>query len=492
VTPFVDNTSRNAPFGHRSQPEFIMRTKIVVVAVVRDENGKYLVTHNPRWDGYSFPMNAVESRNDVSGREAIRALEEDLGCTLPDARAEELEFLVNAGISETAEELTSYDFHLFEVQTAWLSHSDSLQGLNSDPLFLSKDEIVERQDITWGTREITRDFTTFSDVVVAVLTRRGPAGTEVLLVWSSYWNGYFLPSQRCGSDATHATVLRKTLRDDLGYTGEFRESLLAEDSATGMSARFGPEHNYMLHLYQVELLGASQDPWFSKNSWSDSSEQPLAGVYGRLGNLERRMKSNGKRFLWVKLDQLRGLAIAIPPKAERIIEVVNKRLPDLQLPKNLKSCTCAVGIVRLSTPEGFKFLARWNPDISLVTYIGGEFVAGESAYASLGRYLQQQLSVPEKFLQSDPSDTGVFYDYIRVAESDGVLTHYKLTLFHVVLSAEAIAQSKTLGSDLRWLSVRELRQGMLDNGPRIDPLFTELLIDAELIPPAENRKPKYL
>ena len=76
-----------------------MREKRVIVAIVQDDQGRFLVHFNPKWGGYAFPMKDVEDGADILGSVAIQAVEDDLGCSLPNAKAEELEYLGRVGRS---------------------------------------------------------------------------------------------------------------------------------------------------------------------------------------------------------------------------------------------------------------------------------------------------------------------------------------------------------------------------------------------------------
>ena len=76
-----------------------MREKRVIVAIVQDAQGRFLLHFNPKWDGYAFPMKDMGDGADNLGAVAIQAVEDDLGCSLPNGKAEELEYLGRIGRS---------------------------------------------------------------------------------------------------------------------------------------------------------------------------------------------------------------------------------------------------------------------------------------------------------------------------------------------------------------------------------------------------------
>jgi len=62
-----------------------MRQQSAIVAIIQDSQGRFLMTFNAKWGGYAFPMIAVPEGGDILGSLAIQAVEDDLGCRLPDA-----------------------------------------------------------------------------------------------------------------------------------------------------------------------------------------------------------------------------------------------------------------------------------------------------------------------------------------------------------------------------------------------------------------------
>jgi hypothetical protein len=458
-----------------------MRKKIVVVAVVQDEQGRFLLTRHPRWNGLSLPMNSVDSRNDVSSFEAIRAVEEDLGCSLPDASAHELEFLVHAGHSPTADVVTSYDFHLYEVYDPWISTQRSLDNLDSKPQFLSLNEILVREDVAWGTKALIEEFTSCSKVVVPIIARPGPQGTEVLLVQNAFWNFEFLPSRRCRSDAPHDQVVKTILRDDLGFLGDIQLGTTIEDFHMEVSSKYQIAHTHHLNFYQVTLVGDS-----------DEELDPTLANVSQTDALNRKLKGLGKKYRWVRMDHLNANHANESPLAEQVVQSIRRLAPSLQVSEPEVSIVASVALVHRADGSERCFLARFDENKRL-TYLGGPVAPGETSEACLKRHLFEQLGVDSATLETDDSAQVTCHSYIRVHGEPGRLTRLQLTAFPVTLSATAIHQTYQARSGFRWLSAKEVRNGVTDNGPAIDPILQELLFDENLIPPAPNINPiRYL
>src|SRR6516162_8094645 len=92
-----------------------MRTQRVIVAIVQRGLNEFLVTYNPKWDGYAFPMKGIEGDEPIFAADAIDAVRKDLDRQLPNATAEELECFGRAGVSKRTGEDTYYHYSIFAV-----------------------------------------------------------------------------------------------------------------------------------------------------------------------------------------------------------------------------------------------------------------------------------------------------------------------------------------------------------------------------------------
>ena len=84
-----------------------MREQKVVVAIVQDSFGGFLVTFNVNWNGYAFPMIEI-AKGETLASLAIKAVEHDLGQGLPAATAKEFSYMSRIGVSQRTGEETLY------------------------------------------------------------------------------------------------------------------------------------------------------------------------------------------------------------------------------------------------------------------------------------------------------------------------------------------------------------------------------------------------
>ncbi len=180
-----------------------MREQKVVVAIIQDSQGRFLVTFNPKWGGYAFPMRAVSENTDMPGSSAIQAAEHDLGCRLPSAAATELDYLGRFGVSQRTGEETLYEYWLFAVEPGQaLDLLAAPTWNNNPPMFLTHAELTTRTDLTWSTPPIAQEFVENQEVVLSVVTR-GRTRKGVLGCLEQRLRRVFLP-RTAGEDRSEA------------------------------------------------------------------------------------------------------------------------------------------------------------------------------------------------------------------------------------------------------------------------------------------------
>ncbi len=271
-----------------------MRKMQVAAAVVADPAGpaqRFLLAYNPKWKGYAFPMRDFHPDADPPQREAITALEADLGLRLPAARADETDYLGHFGVSGRSGEDTLYEYWAVAVdpgQPLDLAAAQAPDG--RPPLFEDYAALLKRDDVTWTTKEIARHVVETQEAALAVVVRHGKNGPEYLLVWNGAYGGYFFPAARVRSEFKPAVAARRAVRSDLDYRGEAACAWKAEVHDVHYSSRYQCDRLYRFHVCATELPGVDLD-------------QP--------GNaLEAALTRAGRRWVWLTREEM-----AAPPQA---------------------------------------------------------------------------------------------------------------------------------------------------------------------------------
>src|SRR5262245_24332061 len=96
-----------------------LRHRSIAVAVIHDAvSDRYLLWRNKRWRGYALPMNDFEPDANVDpAKMALAAIDRrDLPLKLPNAAAYALDRHGELEWSESAGEVTYYDYHIFAIE----------------------------------------------------------------------------------------------------------------------------------------------------------------------------------------------------------------------------------------------------------------------------------------------------------------------------------------------------------------------------------------
>lgn len=271
-----------------------------MAAVFDSPSEGFLLCHNPRWHGYAFPMKHVE--NGISAANAaIKAIAEwSPPLQLAGATATPLDRLVESLHSETAREVTVYDYHVFQIDL-----SSSFGGsLHPDLRLFTYRQLQDALNVTSSTKAIARSFVEDRRVAVGVLTRAGAAGREYLLVQNPN-HGYFFPATRIKTDASADESVLEAARLDLGYDGPLNVITQApEVPALKHSSRFGPGQR-RFH-YRLGLLEA---PGVDLSAPGNAVEQAANALAAGLN------PSPGPYWRWFTEDQLRSGSLVSPSVA---------------------------------------------------------------------------------------------------------------------------------------------------------------------------------
>ena len=233
-----------------------MREVQVAAAITTDPVQRFLLTYNPKWKGYAFPMREFNPDTDVLTREAIGALEDDLGVRLPSATATEEDYLGGFGASGRSGEDALYRYWAIDVdpgQPLDLAAAKAPDG--HTPFFADLPMIESRDDVTWSTKQIARHLVETQEVSMAVVVREGKDGPEYLLVWNDNYRGYFFPSARVRSEFKPDAAARRAVRSDLGYRGEVVCTWKAEVADIHYSNRYQRDRQYRFHICMAKLPG---------------------------------------------------------------------------------------------------------------------------------------------------------------------------------------------------------------------------------------------
>jgi len=446
-----------------------MRKKIVVAGIVRDHLNRFLITWNPKWDkGYSFPMNDVETRDDVTPAEAVKAVVDDLDIQLPGAKPTELEFMVDAGKSGSTDELTSYDFHLYEVKPKEaIDLSRAKLNLGKASMFLSYQELLSRTDLTWATPNLVREFVEYSELVLTVIHRPGLKETEVLLVWHEPFGGYFFPAQRCTSDIVIEAVARKTIRDDLNYrSGYAAISRVGETVITLYSKTFEMERNYTMHVCLASLFHDGRDDWKDR----DDSPYPVPeteDLHVIFGHFEKGLIRRGKRFRWVPISQLRSSWVGAPEKMEPAAIYVSTMVPEMSLPDNLPVEKMAVALIQRETSAGVEFLGYWDNTGRMFKLIGEECGDRETLEECHSRMMNGFLDTGKSELPENIDGNDVYLEFVSRSLGDKQLRRYKVRVSRLGLSGDVKSQIRNANVKFRWLTKPEILADCTSDSGRI-------------------------
>ncbi len=406
-----------------------MREKKVVVAIVQDDRGHFLVHFNPKWGGYAFPMKDLDDDADVLGSVAIRALQDDLGCKLPNAQAQELEYLGRLGLSGRTGDETQYEYWLYTLDPGQpLDLLAAPTWNNNPPLFLSFTELTSRTDLTWSTTDIVREFVENQEVVLAIITRPGEKETEFLLVWNNNYEGYFFPAQRAKIETKPETVARATIRSDLGYRGPVAAVHRGEVPDIHFSNRFQRDRGFRFHVCEVQL-----------------SEVDL---HQPRGLLEQALARRGKQFLWLPASRLGDPSIHFSPTMPAVRPTVLGLIPAQTFTQPLRRSEGGIALIQRTLAGKTEWLAQWNENWKAFFFVGGHRRESETFRECVLRVAASDFTVAPQ-----PAH---HLEYKARSRSAGELTAYTMELFETQLRPRALDQVEK-DSRNKWICEDEIR-----------------------------------
>lgn len=434
----------------------MMRQKNVVVAIVQNAAQQFLVAYNENWNGYAFPMRDFASDGMPTGRLAIEAVEKDLGCRLPDARADELEFLGTFGHSGASGEETWYDYWVFSVdpgQEIDLTQARLVQ--NHAPKYLSAGDLLIDTDLTWSTPRIAQELLDKQDAVLSVITRPGASETEYLVIENANYGGYFFPVTRLKNELKPHQIAEKLLRTDLGYRAEVQAEWRGEAVDVHFSSRYQRNRTYRFQVCSVEL--------------------PQIDLMQPFSPLELALAQRGKRAAWLTAGQLQSRPVAPPiplsPTIQPVVNAVLGMIPPQPRTEPLRTSEGGIALIERTVNGEKQWLAQWNETWKAFFFVGGHRESNETFRECVVREIREELELEPSELTVSDSPTQRL-EYIATSHGAKVPTAYTMEVF-----ATQLAPAVELGIDSisknAWLTEKDIR-GLTAGGVR--PISVTMLV----------------
>lgn len=264
-----------------------LRHKTVAVAVLYDQQHRFLLWNNPRWGGYAFPMKHFEPGDDPQ-QAALSALDpREFPMTLEGVSVEPLECTGTVGTSDAVREETYYDYYVFGAQLASPFNMDK-----ADPnlRLFSYEDLQAATNVTWPTKAIARSLVEFQEAVTVVVHRECNGNAEFLLIYNRNYH-YFFPTIRYKTDASVEEIASQAIQLATGYDGDVQTEYCGEVSNMHESTRFGKRERHF-RFYLCRATFPSLDLCESNNELEDS----LQRMQSTMG---REDESSGECGYWV-------------------------------------------------------------------------------------------------------------------------------------------------------------------------------------------------
>lgn len=414
-----------------------MREKRVIVAIVRDGQGRFLVCFNPTWDGYAFPMMDLEDGADISGSVAIRAVEDDLACKLPNAHAEELEYLGRFGRSGSTGVETQYEYWVYAVDPGQaLDLTAASRAAGNHPMFLAYSQLNSRTDLTWSSTDIVREFVENQEAVSSIILRPGEKEPEFLVVWNNNYDGYFFPTQRVKTEVKPERVALTTIRGDLGYRGSATATWRGEVPDIHFSNRFLRDRIFRFHLCEVQL-------------------QEL-DLHQPRNPLEQAMTRRGRQFLWLPANRLADPSIQFSPTMIAVRQSVLGMIPPQTLTEPLRRSEGGIALIQRTVNGKRQWLAQWNEKWRAFFFVGGHRDDTETFRECVVREIEEELGLTSQDCRV-AQHPAHHLDYRAMSRSANKLTNYTMELFEAIPTLDGL--KKVAGdSSNKWLDETEIRR----------------------------------
>ena len=414
-----------------------MRNRQVIIAIVQDEPGRFLMVYNARWGGYAFPTIAIPEGGDILGSRAIRAVEEDLGCKLPNASALELDYITYFGTSGSTGEETLYDYWLYDVKPNQLLDLTAAPTWNGNPpMYMAYEELLKSANLNSNITTIAREFVEYQEAVLSIVTRAGESESEFLVVQNSNYPGYFFPVQRVKTEVTPDRFAVRTVRADLGYRGPIHTELRGETSDVHYSPRFGVHRKYRFHICEIMV--------------------PKIDLHRPYNELERGLMLRKKQFKWLPGSMLDDSKIGFSETMKAVRPEVLRAIPNKTFHSELRESEGGIALITRQVNGTRQWLAQWNDGWGSFFFVGGKREVGETFRQCVSREIEEELGLREAQcpVASHPAHQ---LKYRAISGGAGVLTNYTMELFYAKPMPAALEHIASNPMN-RWLTDEEIQR----------------------------------
>lgn len=450
-----------------------MNERAVVCALVTDASQRVLLVRNPRWeDKFALPCRQIDPDAEPMGPAALQAVRDDLGMALPNARATPLGYLGTAGLSGRTGEPTLYQYWAFHVDAG-----EPIAPPAGRARFDTAADVVAAADVTWSAKDVVGAIFEGQEAVAAVITRPGRTQTEYLLLWNENYKGYFFPAGRKTAEFPPASVARKIVRGELGYTGKVAAVERAEVPEFHFSPRWGHARAYRFHLVAVELppnadgdvidLHRPFGPFESRLQAAEALRvPPVPGVAG------------GWSWRWFTSAELLS-----PPPGIALTETAKHLAPSVLAAapprvQKLRHSEGAVALIRGTDRYGRAgWLAQWNEGWGAFALIGGHREDGETFAQCVDREVREELGLAAGGPAGFTVGAALPLTYVAWSRSAACYTDYELHTFDVTL--DPARQKAVVDAEkelhLRFLTPEEVSNEQTTDGRKVSETVWVLL-----------------
>jgi hypothetical protein len=271
------------------------RFKTVSVGVIHDAKLGFLLIYNPNWDQYTFLMKKPKPGEDLS-QVALVALAEDSPLRFPEAATHRLDQVGTHRKSESVQQDTTYDFHVFELEPGPVR-----EGLVANPnaKFFKYPNLLDDASVSQTTKDVAQAIMERQVAAIAVVSRKKGNTREYLLVDKPRYGYVFPVVRRKQSEAAESLAVR-AVHEDTSYDGPLRATWFQEVSDVHDSQRFGgSRRRFTFQVCSVDVTD------IDLNVGGNPLEQALEEVQQKKVDAGKPIRARGY-WDWFTEDEMRN------------------------------------------------------------------------------------------------------------------------------------------------------------------------------------------